>query len=244
MRVAGQCLIFDGGTGLRVLGQSLVQESSLQAHLFFTHSHWDRIQGFPFFQPAFINENSFDIYGAAAVNGASIKQCLMDQMIRPNFPVPLRLMKAKLTFHDIVPGDVIQVEEEITIETCALNRFDRALGYRVTWQNYSVVYATDVDCDQDSPDPALLYLAREADLLIYDAAQTPSEYASQGCDIVEQVPAWKTGIEGAKTAGVKRLALFHHDPCHSDAWLSAMEGEVQSLFQPCCFAQEGMVLHI
>jgi len=63
MRCNGKRLIFDGGTGLRVLGQCLLKEMPLEAHLFFTHSHWDHIQGFPFFTPAYIAGNSFKIYG-------------------------------------------------------------------------------------------------------------------------------------------------------------------------------------
>ncbi|MGB3493999.1 MAG: hypothetical protein WBA57_14815, partial [Elainellaceae cyanobacterium] len=66
MNVAGQRLIFDGGTGLRVLGQTILREMPLNVKMFFTHSHWDHIQGFPFFVPAFVPGNRFEIYGAVA----------------------------------------------------------------------------------------------------------------------------------------------------------------------------------
>ncbi|MEO1068963.1 MAG: MBL fold metallo-hydrolase, partial [Cyanobacteria bacterium J06638_6] len=89
MLVGEHRLIFDGGTGLRELGNALLAEMPVEANLFFTHSHWDHIQGFPFFSPAFVSGNRFNIYGAVAPNGSTIEQRLNDQMLHPNFPVPL-----------------------------------------------------------------------------------------------------------------------------------------------------------
>ena len=107
MEVGGERLIFDGGTGLRVLGQSLLGKMPVQAHIFFSHSHWDHIQGFPFFVPAFIKGNTFKIYGAVTPNGATIKQRLNDQMLHPNFPVPLQIMQSDLQFYDLDIGKKI-----------------------------------------------------------------------------------------------------------------------------------------
>ena len=82
MQVGGERLIFDAGTGLRILGESLMSQMPVKAHLFFTHSHWDHIQGFPFFTPAFIAGNRFNIYAMPSPNGATMKQRLHDQMRR------------------------------------------------------------------------------------------------------------------------------------------------------------------
>ena len=99
MLVGGQRLIFDGGTGLRQLGIALLQQTTpVEAAIFFSHSHWDHIQGFPFFTPAFVPGNRFRIYGAIAPNGATIEQRLDDQMLHPNFPVPLQVMRGNLEF--------------------------------------------------------------------------------------------------------------------------------------------------
>jgi phosphoribosyl 1,2-cyclic phosphodiesterase len=100
MRVGSERLIFDGGTGIRVLGRSLLPQMPLEAHIFFTHSHWDHIQGFPFFEPAFTRGNCFHIYGSVAPNGSTIEQRLNDQMLHPNFPVPLQIMGADLKFYE------------------------------------------------------------------------------------------------------------------------------------------------
>lgn len=250
LRVGQQRLIFDGGTGLRVLGKHLLQEMPVQAHLFFTHSHWDRIQGFPFFQPAYVEGNCFEIYGAVAQNGASIKQRLSDQMLRPNFPVPLQMMRSELRFHDILPGQVIPIEEEIQVESLFINRPTSGLGYRVTWKGYTVVYATDVESEHF--DQGLQYLAQEADLLIFDVAD--SGYATLSQQAIEnsfpdglikqQVKIWHAGIQTAIAAQVKQILLFHYDPAYDDSALSQIEAHTQARFPNVRLAQEGMVLKI
>jgi len=246
IRVAGKCLIFDGGTGLRVLGKHLVEKMPVQAHLFFTHTHWDRIQGFPFFIPAFIEGNSFDIYGAMGQNGASIKHRLCDQMLRPNFPVPLQVMRSSLRFHDIAPGSVITLDD-VAIETISLNRPNRALGYRVTWKDYSVVYATDTEHPLNQMDQGLLYLAHQADLLIYDAAYADHAYYDSAAKVEpagQQLASWYAGVEIAVAAQVKQIVLFHHDPAHEDDFLDQVEKEVQSCFPNVQIAREGMILTV
>lgn len=240
VQVAGKRLIFDAGTGLRVLGKCLRSQMPFAAHLFFTHTHWDRIQGFPFFLPAFVGGNSFNIYGATGPNGASIKQRLCDQMLIPNFPVPLQEMQAHLEFHDIRPGSILTIDD-VTVETISLNRPHSALGYRVTWGGHSVVYATDTQHETQELDQGLLYLAHQADLLIYDAFYTDHIY--NGDVGAEQRPAlWKSGIELAIAAKVERVVLFHHDPEHDDAFLAQVERDIQQQFPNVSLAREGMVV--
>ncbi|MGJ3247208.1 MAG: MBL fold metallo-hydrolase [Elainellaceae cyanobacterium] len=239
--VAGQRLILDGGTGLRPLGKSLLKEMPVQAHLFFTHTHWDRIQGFPFFVPAFVEGNSFDIYGATGLNGASIKQRLTDQMLRPNFPVPLQVMRSNLRFHDIAPGSIIPIDD-IIVETVSLNRPNSALGYRITWNGYSVVYATDTEHSAECPDQSLLYLAHQADLLIFDATYGDHAYYDPKVAEMKRNPEmWHANIEAALAAKAKRIIMFHHDPSHEDDFLDRVEAEAQSNYPNVQLAREGMV---
>lgn len=244
IQVAGKRLIFDGGTGLRVLGKHMMAEMPVEAHLFFTHTHWDRIQGFPFFVPAFIEGNSFDIYGAMGQNGASIKQRLGDQMLRPNFPVPLQMMRSTLRFHDISPGSVITLDD-VVVETISLNRPNRALGYRITWNGHSVVYATDTEHSPNQIDQGLLYLANQANLLIYDAAYADHAYYDPKSIEIDAHPAtWYAGVEVAVAAQVKQIVLFHHDPAHDDDFLDQVEAEVKACFPNVQLAREGMELHV
>ena len=120
MQVGGKRLIFDGGTGLKALSDNLIKQIPLEAHIFFTNCHWDRIQGFPFFVPAFIPSNCFHIYGTNASDGSSFEQRLRDQMSGPNFPVPLEVMRSKLVFHSLAL-ETNESVDEITIKTVSIN---------------------------------------------------------------------------------------------------------------------------
>jgi phosphoribosyl 1,2-cyclic phosphodiesterase len=244
MRIGGKRLIFDGGTGLRLLGKHLLKQMPVEAYIFFSHSHWDHIQGFPFFTPAFVKGNCFHIYGAIAPNGATMKQRLSDQMLHPNFPVPIQVMQSDLKFYDLFPGDVMQLGD-ITIETGPLNHPNTAMGYRITWNGRTVVYATDTEHYLDRLDENLLYLARDAHLLIYDACYTDEEYHDpKAPKIGWGHSTWQEAIKLAKAANVKKAVIFHHDPNHSDDFLDDVESQVQAVFPNSVLAREGMILPI
>jgi phosphoribosyl 1,2-cyclic phosphodiesterase len=244
LQVAGKRLIFDGGTGLHVLGNHLLKQMPVDAHIFFTHTHWDRIQGFPFFMPAFHQGNCFHIYGSVGLNGASIKQRLCDQMLRPHFPVPLQVMQADMQFHNISPGSIITLDD-VTVETVSLNGTNSSLGYRVTWEGRSLVYATDTEHSGGNVDQNVLYLASEADLLIYDVDYADRAYYDPAVKAVtRQTKIWKEAVEVAIESHAKRVILFHHDPHHEDDFLDHMEQEVQATFPHAQLAREGMAINL
>ncbi len=245
MRVAGKRLIFDGGTGLRVLGQQLLKETPIEGHLFFSHSHWDHIQGFPFFRPAFMSANRFHIYGGVAPNGASMQQRLSDQMLHPNFPVPMQVMQGDLQFHDVFPGQVLDLGDGVTVEMGSLNHPNTALGYRVSWNGRSAVYATDTEHYADHVDENLVHLCRDADVLVYDACYTDEEYHDE---ISSRRgwghSTWQEALRLAKVAKVKHPIMFHHDPDHEDEFLEAVEMDVKAAYPGACLAREGMVINL
>ncbi|NEP06906.1 MAG: MBL fold metallo-hydrolase, partial [Okeania sp. SIO4D6] len=94
MQIAGKRLIFDGGTGLRELGEEMMQEMPVEAYMFFTHYHWDHIQGFPLFTPAFTPGNSFHIYGAIPPEGESMRKHFIQRVLHYNSPIPLNGIQA------------------------------------------------------------------------------------------------------------------------------------------------------
>ena len=244
MRVGQERLIFDGGTGLRVLGQSLLSQMPVEAHMFFTHSHWDHIQGFPFFVPAFIKINKFSVYGAVAPNGATIQQRLNDQMLHPNFPVPLQIMGADLKFFDIEVGRPVQIGD-VKVENALLNHPGEAVGYRVNWQGYTAAYVTDTEHFPDRLDENVLFLARNADLLIYDATYTDEEYFSPKSPKVGWGHStWQEAVKVAKAANVKKLVIFHHDPLHNDEFLDRVGEQVAQKFPNSLMAREGLSIQL
>ncbi|HLO87099.1 MAG TPA: MBL fold metallo-hydrolase [Nostocaceae cyanobacterium] len=244
MQVGGKRLIFDGGTGLHVLGQSLLRQLPVEAHIFFTHSHWDHMQGFPFFTPAFIQGNKFHIYGAIAPDGSTIEQRLNDQMLHPNFPVPLQIMQANLDFYDVEPGQPIHIDD-ITIETAHLNHPGEAVGYRVNWRGGAAVYITDTEHFPDHLDENVLWLSRNADIMIYDSTYTDEEYNSpKSPKIGWGHSTWQEGVKVAKAANVKTLVIYHHDPAHNDDFLDNIGQQVAEEFPGAIMAREGLVLHV
>lgn len=244
MRVGGHRLIFDGGTGLRVLGQSLLSQMPVEAHMFFTHTHWDHIQGFPFFAPAFAKSNRFYIYGAVAPNGATIQQRLNDQMLNPNFPVPLQIMGAELKFLDLEISQPIKIGD-IVVENALLNHPGEAVGYRVNWQGYTAAYVTDTEHFPDRFDENVLFLARQADLLIYDATYTDEEYYSEKFSKIGWGHStWQEAVKIAKAAQVKKLVIFHHDPIHNDDFLDKVGEQVAEKFPNSLMAREGLSVQL
>lgn len=244
MRVGGKLLIFDGGTGLRVLGMKLLSEMPLDAAMFFTHSHWDHIQGFPFFVPAFVPGNKVNIYGAVAPNGSTIEQRLNDQMLHPNFPVPLQIMGADLKFCDIEVGETVEIGD-IKVENALLNHPGEAVGYRVSWAGKTAAYITDTEHFPDRLDENVLWLSRDADVMIYDATYTDSEYNNEKSSKVGWGHStWQEAVKVAKAANVKHLVIFHHDPLHNDDFMDEVAQDTAEQFPNSVVAREGMVIDL
>ena len=244
MEVGGERLIFDGGTGLRVLGESLLKKMPLTAHLFFTHSHWDHIQGFPFFTPAFVKGNTFKIYGTVSPNGSTMKQRLQDQMLHPNFPVPLQIMQSDLQFYPLEVGEKLHIGS-IVVENALLNHPGEAIGYRVNWNDYGAAYITDTEHFPDGLGENVFKLAKGADVVIIDATYTDEEYYDPQLGKVGWGHStWEEAVKLAKAAEVKKLVIFHHDPSHNDDFLDGIAAEAAAAFPGTILAREGESLNL
>ncbi|MFZ9889675.1 MAG: MBL fold metallo-hydrolase, partial [Myxococcota bacterium] len=219
-----ELLIFDAGTGIRKLGTEL-GPVGVRASLFFSHLHWDHIQGFPFFTPAFVPGNELSIYGVSnADDGASVRDLLAAQMRPPHFPVTLDVMAADLRFHDLAPHALVR-RGPLEVRHAPVDHPNGCVAWRVDYRGRSVVYATDLEHDGHGPAPALLELAAGADLLIYDAMYTPEEY--EGDAIRRSRRGWghstfEAGAQLAERARAKELCLFHHDPAHGDVFMDEL----------------------
>ena len=217
-----ELFVLDAGSGIRVLGLSLLREKRLPvcAHVLLTHTHWDHIQGFPFFAPAFIPGNEITVYGAAG-SEEDLQMALAGQMLHRYFPVSLDQLGASLRFAAVQPGSCEIGPAQVTV--AALNHPGKTVGYRLDVDGCSVAYVTDCEPLGSLPDlqtdPEVLALARGADVLIHDAQYTDAEYATKvgwGHSPVGFV------VDVALAAGVKKLVLFHHDPLRVDDQLDTL----------------------
>ena len=249
VRCGDELIIIDAGTGIRNLGTELLKETPLKASILFSHVHWDHIQGIPFIRPAYKPGNGFKLYGNKNWD-AKLEYVLRWQMQKPNFPVTLdevNSVGAKMEYIDIDAGEVFYVGQnnQITVRSIELRHPDKAFGFRIEYNGKSLVYTTDTE-SLPEPDPELVKLASGTDLLIHDAQYTNDEY--YGID-GEPKTNWghSTPEAAAKTAVIvkaKKLALFHHDPYHSDEMIDEMQQAAADLFPNSVAAYEGLVIEL
>ncbi len=235
----GERIILDAGTGIRSLGAWMMKRSVQQAHLLLSHTHWDHINGFPFFEPAFIKTNTFQIMAGHVIDDGGIKKVLSGQMMQPFFPVPLEAMKAGLEFSDFRAGDHFSLKNGIFVRTAALNHPNGATGYRIEYQGKAVCYVTDTEHKPGEPDQNVLGLIEGADLVIYDSTYTDEEFKSK---VGWGHSTWQEGVRLCQAANVKMLAIFHHEPDHEDDFLDLLEGEARALWPGAVLARENMVI--
>ena len=229
----GTLIILDCGTGAHDLGRSLVAsgERPVRGHLLLTHTHWDHIQGFPFFAPLFVKGNEFEVYAPQGL-GRRLEETLAGQMEYEYFPVTLDQLDATIRYHELAEG-VFNLGA-VRVITRYLNHPGLALGYRLEADGVALVYATDHEPhSRHQPEVVgsaeVLPVHREdqrhveflagADLVIHDAQYTVEEYP--GKLTWGHSPA-ELAVDFALAAGVKRLALFHHDPLRDDAALDQL----------------------
>jgi phosphoribosyl 1,2-cyclic phosphodiesterase len=248
VRAGKAVLVFDGGTGLRLLGKRMLKEMPFTAHLFFSHVHWDHIQGFPFFDPAFVPGNVIHLYGGNNVS-RTLEETLAGQMDHPSFPVHLTEMGAEMVFHSVSGITPVEVDAgdgtKAVVRAAPGNHPNGVWAYRVDHGGRSVVYATDTE-HYAVVDPKLSKLATGADVLIYDSQYTPEEYAGKNGmpKLGWGHSTFEEAVKLAKAANVKRLVLYHHDPMQNDAAVAEKERRARELFANCEAAREGLTIEL
>jgi phosphoribosyl 1,2-cyclic phosphodiesterase len=240
--VGNSRLVLDAGTGLRRLGNELLARGPVDATVLLSHVHWDHIQGLPFFAPIFAPGTKLHL--VAGTNGIPLRDTLRRQMSAPTFPVDLNDLPSQLSFMEVRDRQrVVLGDAEITVSKA--NHPDAVYAYRIEHRGRVVVYATDTE-HYSCVDQRLVALARNADVLIYDAQYLPEEYSGQkGMSRVGWGHStYEAGVALAKAAGVGKLVLFHHDPSRSDEGVAEIEARAQELHEDTCAAREGLVLAV
>ena len=239
VRCGEQLLVFDAGTGIRNLAKSLRTTKALNLDLFLTHTHFDHVCGFPFFDPAFSPETRLNIWAGHLLPEHNIREVLENMMKGPLWPVQLEHMSGDIKFHDFTAGEVLTPKEEIVIRTCSLNHANRATGYRIEYQGNSVCYVTDTEHFPDKLNENIVELIRNSDFFIYDCTYTEEEYPNH---VDWGHSTWQEGVKLANEANVKTFVVFHHNPDHDDDFMDTIAMAVSDARAGSVVAKEGMTL--
>jgi phosphoribosyl 1,2-cyclic phosphodiesterase len=240
IRCDGHLLIFDGGTGLRALGNALKKPSpKIDADLFFTHTHFDHICGLPFFAPVYTPGSKIRMWAGHLLPQLDLETVLCGMMIEPLFPVPRRLISKQAECHDFRCGETLTPRPGVTLRTGRLNHPNGATGYRIGFGGKSVCYITDTEHRPGGLDQNILALVEGADIMIYDSTYTDDEYPSH---VDWGHSTWQEGVRLAEAASVKKLVIFHHDPSHDDAFMDGVAREAAAARPGTVVAAEGLVL--
>lgn len=207
-------IILDLGTGLRVFGCRWPTESVFHGTALVSHMHWDHVQGLPFFGPAVRAGNRLDIYGPRPEDGGTLAAAFDAFIKPPYFPVTIDQLPADIRLHvcsdqQFQAGNALVTAREVP-------HCGRTLGYRIEHDGVAIAYIPDHQQPFDGSygvADSVLELCRDADLVIHDSQYTDAEFAQKfnwgHCTV-------GYAVEVAIQAGAKRLALFHHDPSHTD----------------------------
>lgn len=242
-------IVLDAGSGIGSLGRAVIKRlfsgknlnplnsdeaTKREIHLFFTHYHWDHLQGFPFFAPGFIpGENKVDIhfYGKRDTR-QRLSEVLAGQQQYPNFPVvwgDMPCVKSDEQYHELRRTEPLRIllgRSTITFQELA--HPDSVLAYSIEVSGKKFVCATDTE-HKDSPDPRLIKLAKDADVLYYDAQYDPEGYRGDPKSVTGALPKFDWGhstyewaVRNALAAGVRAVVLGHHEPVRDDFGLETI----------------------
>jgi len=227
-------IILDAGSGIRNLGEELTRtKEKVNAYLMITHAHWDHIQGFPFFRPAWDARTRLTIVGPSRPD-KTLQEIIADQMSKIYFPVQLNAMSASVSFKPVVDQDVFKAGKA-TIRTFYVHHPGYTVGYRIEYKGSSLVYISDnepyvranrnkypnfedhimalYEKEKGDPNARLVEMCQEADVLIHDATYLPEEMPQK---IGWGHSDYPFALKLAADAKVKRLYLFHHDHTRTD----------------------------
>jgi len=239
IQIGERCIIFDAGTGIIELGNALLSRNrEVKADIFISHAHWDHIQGFPFFGPAFVEGNSFTLYGEAK-NQQAFSNIIKNSMTHPYFPMEWDKMKANFSFIEVEGNQSLDLGNNILISTLNLNHPGGCIGYRIDFKGKSCCYITDTE--YTGSDQLLQSFIQGSDVLILDTQFTDEEYKDR---IGWGHSTWQTGAHLSREMNVKKLLLFHHDINHSDVKIAYIEEQAQKIHKDTIAAREGLTIEL
>ncbi len=246
---ADEVLIMDSGTGIRNLGNHLLEKSdAVRGRIFITHPHWDHIQGFPFFKPIYNPSNHFDIHMPSQATGGC-KEILSGHLTKTFFPVTIEMLDANLEY--ITQDQERQDYGSYEVEYMFANHPINTAIYKMHIDGKVVIFCPDNELTPlDQKTDSYFYtklkeFIQGADVLIHDAQFNRETYRNK---VGWGHSAWEEVVVFARKSEVKKLILTHHDPDSDDTYLGKLDETLQekhaSDFELIKLAKEGEVIAV
>ena len=240
-----QLIVIDAGSGIRRLGIALTEEypNRIVGTVLVSHTHWDHIQGFPFFAPLIgpqSRQNRFVIVGQKRV-GRQLENVLAGQIIEPYLPFAFRELAADIHVKEVSGGENVVIGDDTIIRVAELRHPGGCLGFRIENNGHVFTYCTDSSHEDGHLTENVLELAQGADLLVHDA-----QYSLEQRDEFPEYghSSWLEAVKVAKKANVGCLALFHYDPNASDDYMESILLKAREIFPRTILSQEGLELNL
>ncbi len=230
-------LIFDMGSGIKYLGESLISRKIKNFDIFLSHFHYDHTCGLPFFSPAYDESIKFTIRSSLLNSRGNTFNTLMNQMSKPSFPISINEFKANIKFLDFILCKEFFINKNILIQTMPLNHPDGATGYRVNYNNKSICYITDHEHIVGKENKELISFITGSDILIYDSTYTDEEFDRF---IGWGHSTWQEGARIASKANVKKYIIYHHNPDSNDRKMNFIHNQIKNYNLDIEIAKEGM----
>lgn len=234
-----QLIIIDAGSGIRHLGKELLKNAHgrITASILISHTHWDHIQGFPFFSPIFGRNNRFVVVGKKRV-GKQLEETMAGQFIEPYLPFSYNSLPADLIVKEVKDSETLIIGDDTRVTVADLNHPGGCLGFRIESNGVVFVYCSDVSHYDDGFDQNLLELAQGADLLVHDSHFGSLEERKRFSEYGHS--SWIEAAQAAIEAQVNCLALFHYSPDLTDAELDEIIIKAREVFPKTILTREGM----
>ncbi len=237
VRLNNHILIFDMGSGLKNLGDSLIKRDIKNFDILISHFHYDHTCGLPFFKPAFLKDYNFTLRSGKK----DIVNILSSQISSPSFPITINEFNANIKYENFNVGESFLLKENIEIKTFSLNHPDGAVGYRVENNGKIFCYITDHEHKVNRRDQALVNFIKNCDLLIYDCTYSDEDfnrYVGWGHS------TWQEGVRISKYSNAKKFFIYHHNPDNKDKDMKKIDKQSKKMGNNIIVAKEGMCVKI
>ncbi|MFN8693553.1 MAG: MBL fold metallo-hydrolase [Holosporales bacterium] len=234
-------LILDGGTGIRMLADVLMQGAPKPLTILLSHTHFDHVMGLPFFMPLYTKGWDIRFFAGHLAPEDTLKNVFQKMMVSPFFPISPDAFKASLSYTDFTPGTVLNLHPGVVVRTLALPHPDRATGYRIEFGGKAFCYITDIEHKAGTLNQDLVAFLRGADAVAYDCTFTDAEYKAH---VGWGHSTWEEGLRLVHAAGAKKLVIFHHNPNRDDAGMAGVEAAAKAADAATIVSRDGMLLTV